>query len=363
MQKLTFFNYKIQNNASVCDIYIDGIIVDASKEEFVKKWWDDSTPTSFKSVRTQIGKDAKTVNVYINSGGGQVVEAWAIHDYLKNLQANGVTVNCFGRGLIASAATYILMASSNSTISENSSFMVHNVSGGTFGNVNEVENYAVMMRKFNDQITNYYSTVTGLSNTIIKNMMNNETWLSGKEAVELKFVKNLENQQTFSNTINANDWYFNNKEVLTLYNSFTNKIPQNMDIKKLIMDAIKEVGIIKNDGDSKNYEGIAIAVEKALTPVVDDLDNKITDAVTKAIEDLVTKNDIINMATKEDIKDFATMESVTDKVKKVTDELEEVKKDIANKKGSEAGKSKSGNAEDKSVFNHDGVTWGTDNEK
>jgi ATP-dependent protease ClpP protease subunit len=359
MQKLTFFNYKINNNTSgeSCDIHIDGVIVDASTEQIIKDWWGDDTPTSFKSVRNQIGESVKTVNVFVNSGGGQVTEAMAIHDYLKNLASKGITVNTYGRGIVASAATYILMASANSTISENSWFMVHNVSGGIYGDVNEIENYAVMMRKFNDQITDFYATNTGLSSTVIKNMMNKETWFNGKEAVEQGFVKKVEDNTTFTNSITKENWLFNNTQVLQAYNSFTSKTPIKMDIKKLVMDALKEAGLIKNEADTKQHETIADAVANALKPLNDEVDTKITNAVTEATKDLGTTvanavtEALKNVVTKEDIKDLATTASVTDEIKKVTDELEAVKADVATRKGGEAGNKGEGGT------NRDGISW------
>ena len=376
MQKLTFFNYKIQNNADTCDIYIDGIIVDASTQEIYKYWFDDSTPTSFKSLRNQISESAKTINVFINSGGGQVTEAMAIHDYLVNLQSKGVTVNTYGRGIIASAATYILMSSKNSTISKNSWFMIHNVQGGVWGDVNDVENYARTLRNFNDTVTAFYSNSTGLSETVIGNMMNKETWLNGDQALEKGFVKNVENNQTFTNAINQNQWLFNNTQVLQAYNSFTTKIPDNMDFKKIgddlknsIINHLKEIGVIKNETDTTKLDGITTAVENALKPINEEVDTKVKNAVEAATKDLgTTVTNVVtevlkNLVTKDDLKNLATTQSVTDEVKKVTDELEEVKKDIANKKGGEAGKGKAGNQDDKSPFNHEGVTWGSDNEK
>jgi len=317
---LTFLNYKINNNADEsCDIYIDGIIVDASTEQIIRDWWNDDTPTSFKSVRNQISRNAKTVNVYINSSGGQVVEAMAIHDYLKSLQQNGVKVNTFGRGLIASAATYILMSSQDSTISENSWFMVHNVSGGIYGDVNEIENYATTMRKFNDQITEFYSTHTGLSNTVVKNMMNKETWFSGKEAVEKGFVKNVESVAVFENKIDPQSWMFNNKQVVEAYNSFTTKTI-NMDIKKAVQEALNNLGFGTKPTNELNSEQVANAIAETLKPLTN-IDQQVADAVTNALKDkqFLTADAITNMATKDMLENYASKKDVEDLTQTVTD--------------------------------------------
>lgn len=339
MQKLTFFNYTITNDAAnkSCDIFIDGYIVDASTQEIYEKWFDDTTPTSFKSLRNQIGQDVTTINVYINSGGGQVTEAMAIHDYLVQLQNNGKTVNTFGRGLIASAATYILMASKNSTISANSWFMIHNVQGGVYGDVNAVENYARTLRNFNNTVAAFYANATGLSTSEIENYMNEETWFNGTQAQEKKFVKNLEAEQNFTNQIENSQWTFNNKEVLQAYNSFTQKT-NNMDFKTIgenlknsILQHLKDIGVIKNDTDVKPFDGLAGVIQDALEP----LNAEIANAVTEATKDLPTT---IENAVNAAVANLATTQSVTDAIKPVADELEIVKQDVANKLAGEAGK-------------------------
>lgn len=351
--KLTFFNYAIQNSTDdVCDIHIDGVIVDASTEQIIRDWWNDDTPTSFKSIRNQIGSKVKTVNVYVNSGGGQVVEAMAIHDYMKTLQKNGVTVNTYGRGLIASAATYILMSSSNSNISKNSWFMVHNVSGGIYGDVNEIENYAVTMRKFNDQITDFYSSHTGLSNTVVKNMMNKETWFTGQEAKDKGFVKNVELEDAeFTNAIDPANWMFNNTEVVKAYNSFTQLNTNSMDIKKMVNDALKELGFGSKPTNELTADAVAEAISNALQPL-NDIDKRVADAVNTALQNeqtiaqitngLAKADALANLATKEEVKDFATKQEVT-----------ELTNEIATLKGTEAG----ANAGNPGAANNKGVTW------
>lgn len=344
MQKLTFFNYKISNDANkVCDIYIDGIIVDASTQEIYERWFDDTTPTSFKSMRNQIAKDTKTVNVYINSGGGQVTEAMAIHDYLVQLQSNGIEVNTFGRGLVASAATYILMASKNSTISANSWFMIHNVAGAVWGDVNTVENYAKTLRNFNDTVVRFYSNATGLSESEVGEFMNAETWFNGTQAHEKKFVKKLEAEQNFTNTIAQSQWVFNNTEVLHAYNSFIHKNNLNeMDIKQLINDALQKAGLITD----KNKTEMNTLAETIANALKEPLDNEVDTKIKNAIDGLpkpMTAEELTNAVT-EAVKNLKLTEGLATE-KSVTDlktELDTVKEGIAENKGTE-GKQKQKN--------------------
>lgn len=208
------------------NIDIDGEIVDAPTQEIMKNYWGDETSVSFKSFRDQVNASkAKTLNVSVNSGGGHVGDAMAIHDYLVELKGKGVTVNTAGRGIVASAATYIVMAGKdNSSMSANSWFMIHNVSGGIWGDVNEIENYSKTLRKFNNTIRDYYSNETGLPPETVSALMNKETWLTAQEAKDKGFVKNITGETNFKNAIKPEHWQFSNTTVLAAYNSFTKTV-------------------------------------------------------------------------------------------------------------------------------------------
>src|SRR5688572_14831091 len=103
---LQVFNFSIKNaGEETVDIHIDGDIVDASTQAILKAWLGDDTSISFKSFRDQVNStNAKTYNVYVNSQGGIVTDAMAIHDFLTELEEKGKTVNRIGRGIVASAA-------------------------------------------------------------------------------------------------------------------------------------------------------------------------------------------------------------------------------------------------------------------
>jgi len=219
-QQFSAFSYKVVNKAEdTLDIYVDGIIVDAETQSILKNWFGDETSVSYKSFRDQVTKaNPKTVNLFVNSDGGMVNDALAIHDFMVDLEGKGVTVNRKVRGLAASAATFLVMGN-NSSMSENSWLMIHNVSGAVFGNVDEIERYAAFARKMNDQLVSFYTKKTGMSETDIQDMMNKETWMTAEEAKEKGFIDSIDGKVKFSNSIKPEHWQFNNTAVLNSYNS------------------------------------------------------------------------------------------------------------------------------------------------
>lgn len=339
------FAYKVINQSEdTLDVFIDGIIVDAETQQILKDWFGDETSVSYKSFRDQVlNAKPKNINVYINSGGGMVTDAMAIHDFLVDQENKGVTVNRTGRGIIASAATYLLIGN-NSSMSENSMFMIHNVSGGAYGDVNMLENYAASMRKFNDNIVNFYSKATGLSETVISNMMDKETWMTATEAKDKGFVKNVTGKVDFTNKIKPEHWPFEDTAVLNAYNSSV-KVPsenkeegehksffsnlQNEFMK--LFDSLK--GAVKNGKEDKAFEkienrdAILDMVEKVLGPVV----NKIDEVLAVKNEDKPKTEDKEESSTEAKVEEKKDEGKKEDKPEE-NEELKNIKAEIANMK-------------------------------
>lgn len=322
--QLHAYKYSFANslyNSDSTDIYIDGYIVDSPTKEILSEYYSDETSVSFKSFRDQILQSPKKqFNIIINSGGGHVGDAMAIHDLIAELENKGYQFTTKIIGICASATTYIGMSTKNSEISENSWFMIHTVSGGIWGDVDMIENYAATMRKFNNRIVQFYSQRTGISETVISNMMKKETWLTGPEAVAQGFIKNLTPSADFKNKINPDHWQFANKEVLNFYNStFNNQKKQNeMDLKKLGQDLInsitkafgeKGVTIGENDPAITNLQNsITQTLENSLNGFTQE---KIQEMVNNAIAE-ATKGDAeaLKNVVSEATKDFATKEDL-----------------------------------------------------
>jgi ATP-dependent Clp protease protease subunit len=305
---LSVFSFSFKNaDANTVDIHIDGDIVDASTQEILKNWYGDETSVSFKSFRNQIeSSGARTFNIYINSAGGHVGDAMAMHDLLIDMQGKGKTINTVGRGIVASAATYILMAGNNSEMSANSWFMIHNVSGGIWGDVNMIESYATSLRKFNDATRNFYANKTGMRKEDVTKMMDNETWMTAAEAKEKGFVKQVSADASFTNKIQKEYWNFSDLSVLNAYNSAVKAPEDNLstqiqnqlqDMKKFftdIVNAIKGVKPAENadqsalviqiaDSVAKPFENVADEIEKTITEQVNAAKTTITSEVTTAV--------------------------------------------------------------------------------
>lgn len=365
------FGFKIFNQSdNAIDIYIDGTIVDAETQDMWAKWFGDETSVSYKSFRDQVlASQANTFNVYINSYGGIVTDAMAIHDLLVDLQNKGKTVNTIGRGIIASAATYVLMAGKNSEMSKNSWFMIHNVSGGIYGDVTMIENYAASLRKFNNLIRDFYANATGKRKEEITKMMDAETWMTADEAKTNGFVKQIGGDATFTNSIPQEHWKFSNTAVLNAYNAavqkpatpdqnslITNQLEEMkkffQDLGSSIMNAIKGVKPAEDGNQEALINSIAEAAQKPFENVAEQFETTVSEQVTNAVNEALkgeafttaVANAVAEAMKTVNVPDPETINNLTNKVtnlEKKNTELEkknkDLEKDITNLKGKPAG--------------------------
>lgn len=149
-------------------------------------WWgDEVTHTQFASDLKALGNVGEIV-VRINSGGGDVFAANAIYCLLKDHEAK-ITVKV--DGWAASAATVIAMAGDTIEIPASAIFMVHDPKTVLYGafSKEECEAQAKSIETVKNSIIESYATKTGKSHEELSQIMTNETWYTGQEAVDAGF--------------------------------------------------------------------------------------------------------------------------------------------------------------------------------
>lgn len=105
-----------------------------------------------KTIQEIIDDTKPSLELIINSGGGNVSEGFAIIDIIKELQeVYGVQVNTHAIGNCASMAVAIYMTGDIRTAGENVIFMLHQISGGAMGSRNKIESTISCMNIMNKQ--------------------------------------------------------------------------------------------------------------------------------------------------------------------------------------------------------------------
>lgn len=184
--------YQIVENTETktADVYIYGSIT--SSAELIDAYY--KTETGAKSARGIVGEiedlTVDTINVYINSYGGEVAEALAIYTALKRHPAQ---VHTFCDGFACSAASVVFVAGDVRTMGALSLLMIHNASTMGRGTAEDMRKAAEDLDKITAaSVTAYMQVCRGnLTEDDIKTMMNRETWLDAEDAVKFGFATEI----------------------------------------------------------------------------------------------------------------------------------------------------------------------------
>ncbi|MGX6466434.1 head maturation protease, ClpP-related [Leuconostoc falkenbergense] len=213
-----YFQMKADNGVAQIDIF--GQIVS-------EKLFDEETSaSSFRDSLKSLG-DVSTINLSINSGGGSVWDGVAIYNMLKSHKA---TVNVYVEGLAASIASVIAMAGDTITMRSGSMMMVHMPWTLSQGNAEEMRKTADTLEKTGDSIVDIYSERTGIPSDDIRNIMNDETWLSAEEAVEQGWATKLDQKEAVMNSVP--------KEILGRFSNVPKNVLARVEKKTLSQDRL-----------------------------------------------------------------------------------------------------------------------------
>lgn len=187
--------YQIATKDRTADIMIYGDIT--SMATALRRWYGDDENVaevdSFQITKEINGLDVDTINVFINSYGGEVAEALAIYSALKRHSAS---VHTYCDGFACSAATIIFCAGDVRTMGSIALLMIHNcMSYIGYANSEEMRKAAEDNDKINQSSINAYLTVTSLSEEKITELMDNATWLTAKEALDYGFATEIADQE------------------------------------------------------------------------------------------------------------------------------------------------------------------------
>ena len=256
-----------------------------------ESWWEDRvTPAAFNRELEELG-DVPEIIVRINSGGGDVFAANAIYTRLKDHSAK-ITVKI--DGWAASAATIIAMAGDTIKIARNGVFMIHDPAMTVWDTfrAEDFEKMAEELKVIKQSIVNTYTMKTGKPEQEISDLMEEEKWWTGDEAVENGFCDELMFEESSTVIENASR---------IVVNAVPIDISQFRTVPKALLNSPNHTGGITNkkpeEKEEKQMEpkntNPAITTEDALKAAYPDLVANIENAARaeerqriKAIKDM-----------------------------------------------------------------------------
>lgn len=204
-------------------IDVKGVIINNNLQRIYD--WMDIEATSPSKVINALPQDGGDVEIYINSGGGDVFAASEVYSALKEYKGN-VTVKIIG--LAASAASVIAMGAGKVLMSPTAQMMIHNVSTTVGGDYRAFEHTAEILKSANQSIANAYKQRTGKSDEELKSLMDAETWFNANTAVEHGFADEI----MFDETSKQGGQFVANFGGMVLNDEMIAKISELMDQEK-----------------------------------------------------------------------------------------------------------------------------------
>lgn len=138
-------------------------------------------------VAEQLSKmdDSYPLQINMFSPGGAYFEGLAIKSALDNYKGEKTVII---EGLAASMATYIMLTASTIIAVDGSFIMIHNPMGGSSGDYRVMEKNAEKLKKLQSDMSDAYSARMKCDKPTTEKMMDNETWMTASEAVELGLI-------------------------------------------------------------------------------------------------------------------------------------------------------------------------------
>jgi ATP-dependent protease ClpP protease subunit len=248
-----------------------------------------SPSTVIKGLQEANGDD---VEIYVNSGGGSVYDGYEIYNAISEYKGK---VDIKIVGLAASAASFASMPK-NATcyMSPLSEMMMHNSSTYAEGPHQSMDETSNMLKVTDATIAQAYVLKSGMPEGDIRNLMEQETWLTAEKAKELGLIDGIMfDVKTEHNT------------APTLYNA----IPINDDLLMGELEKCKSVDEIKSKLTASIDKVLKLSSQTQPTVLNTVVENKLKEGNIMTLENIRADHpDLYNQIVQDAAKEATTAE-------------------------------------------------------
>ena len=144
-----------------------------------------------KLLAVQSDFNVGNLNIYlhINSFGGSVFAGLSIID---TIISNPIPITSIVEGSAASAATIISVVCSERIIRPNSFMLIHQLSSGFWGKMEEIKDEFINLKKLTKKLKLIYKEHTTIEKEQLKGLLKRDLWLDSKECLEYGLVDKVE---------------------------------------------------------------------------------------------------------------------------------------------------------------------------
>lgn len=183
---------KIEKKDRLLDLqnYIDDDTVAVVNKKILEINIDDEEYT--KNVKNMLDIDFEVphINIMLSTYGGSVYDGLSLYDVIKHSKTP-VDVTCMGK--IMSMGIIIMLASSNRRAYKNTTFMIHQVSSGCFGRLEDMEEDIEETKRVNNLIFDIIAKNTKITKNKLNEIkkLKKDWYITAEEALELGLITEI----------------------------------------------------------------------------------------------------------------------------------------------------------------------------
>ena len=198
-------------------------------------------------VRILSGLKQSNIIIRINSQGGDVFDANAIHNAIKDHPSKPTTRI---ESIAASAASYIAVAGKKKQAYKNTMGMVHEPMTGMWGNQFELRETADILGQVSDIMIDMYADNTNVGKRELKEMLKAETWMNAEALKKKGFI------DTIIEAGKGAKAEFDLSVFSNLPNEFRTEGDDPEHNKRMIEKALRDVGFSQNSAKAFISRGL-----------------------------------------------------------------------------------------------------------
>ncbi len=283
-------------------------------EQIGRDFWtgEGITAKDFKSAIDAV--EGREITLRINSYGGEVYDGMAIYNLIAQYPQK---VTAVIDGIAASTASFIPMACDSVEMPKNAQMFIHDPWAMCVGNSEDMSKAGDMLDKAGNQIAGIYADKNGKSIEEMRQLMRDETMITGEDALKLGLVDKLIEKVAVKN-FSEKDLQSMKSKLHAMRNQLAASAePQNNPtnpMRKKLIAALNKLGIkFKDSATDEELAGLLEAYE-APTPAAA---APAADAGTGNVNITQIQNDLKALR---DAAEFSRTEKITNAVQKAIDD-------------------------------------------
>ena len=250
LENVGYLDLTANEEQSRCSLYFYGDIVSATWESM---WYEeDRCPQDIADFLNQLD-GYEDIDIYFNSGGGDVFAGLAIYNQLKRYDGHKVG---YVDGMAASIASVIMFACDELHFATGAQAMIHKPLCMAYGNADDFKAVIKQLNLCEDSILDVYMehVQEGVTRDKIQSLMSNETWFDSKK---MQQYFNVEIEEKAAVAACASDYF-------DKYNNLPESLAKKEKTKGIVNAVIEEL-------ENRNGESEKQRIEAEKAEILEDL--------------------------------------------------------------------------------------------